>query len=207
CHPLRYTVIMSTHLCVLLSLFSLGISTVDGLLHSLMILRLSFSSVVEIPHFFCELAQIIRLTCSDTSVDDIVIYVADCIFGGIPVFGVMFSYTCIMSSILRMSSSERKYKAFSTCGSHLSVVSLFYGTAFGVYISSAVTDSPRKTAVASVMYSVVPQMPNPFIYSLRNWDMKKPLWKLANRMTSLLQCVIGLDLWVYVWSNKNGHYQ
>ncbi|XP_013364588.1 PREDICTED: olfactory receptor 7G2-like [Chinchilla lanigera] len=186
CHPLSYTVIMNTHVCVLLILFSLAISSVDGLLHSLMMLRLSFCAELRILHFFCELAQIIRLTCSDTFIDNIVIYVAACIFVGVPVFGIMFSYTHIMLSILRMPSTERKYKAFSTCGSHLSVVSLFYGTAVGVYISSAVTDSPRKTAVASLMYSVVLQMLNPFIYSLRNGDMKKALWKLTGRITSLL---------------------
>ncbi|KAM6167030.1 LOW QUALITY PROTEIN: olfactory receptor 7G2-like [Erethizon dorsatum] len=185
CHPLRYTVIMNTRMCVSLSLFSLALSIVDGLLHSLMILRLSFCTELRIPHFFCELAQIIRLTRSDTLVDNVVTYVAACIFGGVPVFGIMFSYTRIVSSILRMSSSERKYKAFSTCGSHLSVVSLFYGTGIGVYISSAVTDSPRKMVVASVMYTVVPQMMNPFIYSLKNKDMKAALWKLINRTASL----------------------
>ncbi|KAM6167034.1 LOW QUALITY PROTEIN: olfactory receptor 7G2-like [Erethizon dorsatum] len=183
CHPLRYTVIMNTRVCVSLSLFSLAFSIVVGLLHSLMILRLSFCTELRIPHFFCELAQILRLTCSDTLVDNVVIYVAACIFGGVPVFGIMFSYTRIVSSILRMSS--KKYKAFSTCGSHLSVVSLFYGTGIGVYISSAVTDSPRKMVVASVMYSVVPQMMNPFIYSLKNRDMKAALWKLINRTASL----------------------
>ncbi|XP_013364587.1 PREDICTED: olfactory receptor 7G2-like isoform X2 [Chinchilla lanigera] len=177
CHPLRYTVIMNTRLCVLLTFLSLFVSIVDGLLHSLMMLRLSFCTELRIPHFFCELAQIIRLTCSNTLVDNIVIYVAASIFVGVPVFGIMFSYTHIVSSILRMPSLEGKYKGFSTCGSHLSVVTLFYGTGFGVYISSAVTDSPRKTAVASVMYSVVPQMLNPFIYSLRNRDMKEALRK------------------------------
>ncbi|KAM6167107.1 olfactory receptor 7G2-like [Erethizon dorsatum] len=186
CHPLRYTVIMNTRMCVLLTLVSLIISIVDGLLHSIMMLRLSFCTELRIPHFFCELAQIIKLTCSDTLVDNIVIYVAACIFGGVPVFGIMFSYIHIVSSILRMSSSEGKYKGFSTCGSHLSVVTLFYGTSFGVYISSAVTDSPRKTAVASVMYSVVPQMLNPFIYSLRNRDMKEVLRKLLCRRASLV---------------------
>ncbi|KAM4857069.1 olfactory receptor 7G2-like [Urocitellus parryii] len=178
CHPLRYTVLMNSCLCVLLVLVSFSISTVDALMHSLMVLRLSFCSDLEMPHFFCELAQVIKLACSDTFIENILIYITFCIFAGIPVSGIIFSYIYIVSSVLRIPSSEGKHKAFSTCGSHLCVVSLFYGTAFGVYVSSAVTDSPRNSAVASVMYTVVPQMLNPFIYSLRNRDMKEAFRKL-----------------------------
>ncbi|XP_077887776.1 olfactory receptor 7G2-like [Ictidomys tridecemlineatus] len=178
CHPLRYTVIMNPRLCVLLILLSLTISMADGLLHSLMLLRLSFCTDLEIPHFFCELDQVIKLACSDTLTNNILVYVVTSVLGGVPLLGIIYSYIKIVSSILRMPSSGGKHKAFSTCGSHLSVVSLFYGTAFGVYISSAVTDSTRKSAVASLMYTVVPQMLNPFIYSLRNRDMKGALRKL-----------------------------
>ncbi|MBZ3885150.1 Olfactory receptor 7G1 [Sciurus carolinensis] len=186
CHPLRYTVIMKLHLCVLMILFSLCISFMDALLLSLRLLRLSFCTNLEIPHFFCEIAQMIKLSCSDTLIDNILIYIAACIFGGLPLSGIIFSYTHIVSSVLRMPSTEGKHKAFYTCVSHLSVVSLFYGAAFGVYISNEVSDSPRKTSVASVMYSVVPQMLNPFIYSLRNRDMKEALRKLISRTASLL---------------------
>ncbi|XP_029772078.1 olfactory receptor 7G2-like [Suricata suricatta] len=178
CHPLRYTVIMNPRLCGLLILVSLGFSIADALLHSLMVLRLSFCTDLGIPHFFCELAQVIKLACSDTLLNNILVYLVTSILGGIPLLGIIFSYTQIVSSILRMPSVGGKYKAFSTCGSHLSVVSLFYGTAFGVYISSAVTQSSKDTAIASVMYTVVPQMLNPFIYSLRNKDMKGALKKL-----------------------------
>lgn len=85
-----------------------------------------------------------------------------------------------------MSSAGGKYKAFSTCGSHLSVVFLFYGTAIGVYISSEVTDSSRLTSVASLMHTVIPQMINPFIYSLRNKDMKGALRNLTGRILPFL---------------------
>ncbi|XP_047386319.1 olfactory receptor 7G2-like [Sciurus carolinensis] len=186
CHPLRYTVIMNLHLCVLMILFSLCISFMDALLHSLMLLRLSFCTDLEIPHFFCELAQMIKLSCSDTLIDNILIYIAACIFGGLPLSGIIISYTHIVSSVLRMPSTEGKHKAFSTCRSHLSVVSLIYGAAFGVYISNEFSDYPRKTAVASVIYSMVPQMLNHFIYSLRNRDMKEALRKLISRTASLL---------------------
>ncbi|XP_027810691.3 olfactory receptor 7G2-like [Marmota flaviventris] len=185
CHPLRYTVIMKPHFCLLLIVLSLSISIVDALLHSLMVLRLSFCTDLEIPQFFCELAQVLKVACSNTFINNVLIYLAACIFGGVPLSGVIFSYTHIVISVLKLPSSEGKYKAFSTCGSHLSLVSLFYGTLLGVYISSLVTDSSRKTVVASVMYTVVPPMLNPFIYSLRNRDMKEALRKLIVRTASL----------------------
>ena len=186
CHPLRYTVIMSPCLCGQLILFSLFISIVDALLHTLMVLQLTFCTDLEIPLFFCEVVQVIKLACSDTLINNILIYLATSIFGGVPVCGIIFSYSQIVSSVLRMPSASGKYKAFSTCGSHLSVVSLFYGTGFGVNISSAVTNSSRNTAVLSMMYTVVPQMMNPFIYSLRNRDMKGALRKLIVRTPSFL---------------------
>ncbi|KAM4855480.1 olfactory receptor 7G2-like [Urocitellus parryii] len=183
CHPLMYTIIMNPSLCVMLVLISLFISTVDALLHTLMVLRLSFCTDLEIPHFFCELAQVIKPACSDTLINNILVYFFSIILAGSSLFGIIFSYAQIVSSLLRMPSAGRKYKAFSTCGSHLLVVSLFYGTGIGVYFSSAVTESSRKTAVASMMYTVVPQMLNPFIYSLRNRDMREALRKKLSRLT------------------------
>jgi olfactory receptor len=185
CHPLRYIIIMNLCLCVMPVLISLFISTAVALLHSLMVLRLSFCTEPKIPHFFCELGQI-KLSYSDPLINNLLIFVTVCVFGGVPVTGIIFSYVNIVFSLLRMPSSIGKHKAFSTCGSHLSVVSLFYGTGFGVYISSAVTDSSWKSAVASVMYSVVPQMLNPFIYSLRNKEMKEALRKLISMTTSTM---------------------
>uniref|UniRef100_A0A8C0LG79 Olfactory receptor n=1 Tax=Canis lupus dingo TaxID=286419 RepID=A0A8C0LG79_CANLU len=176
CHPLRYTVIMNSHLCGLLILLPL-----------LMVLQLSFCTDLEIPLFFCEVVQVIKIACSDTLINNILIYFATSVFGGIPVCGIIFSYTQIVSSVLRMPSAGGKYKVFSTCGSHLSVVSLFYGTGLGVYISSALTSSSRNTAVVSVMYTTVPQMMNPFIYSLRNRDMKGALRKLMSKIPLFFQ--------------------
>ncbi|XP_003423518.4 olfactory receptor 7G2-like [Loxodonta africana] len=185
CHPLKYTVVMNPCFCSLLVLLSLFISMVDALLHSLMVLQLSFCTDLEIPQFFCELPQVLKLACSSTLINNILIYFVACILGGVPLSGIIFSYTRIISSVLRMPSADGKHKAFSTCGSHLSVVSLFYGTSVGVYLSSAFALSPKKTAVASVMYIVIPQMMNPFIYSLRNRDIKGSLRKLIGRMPSI----------------------
>ncbi|XP_046507205.1 olfactory receptor 7G1-like [Equus quagga] len=182
CHPLKYMVIMNSRFCGLLILFSLFISIGNSLLHSLMVLQLTFCTNLEIPLFFCEVVQVIKLSCSDTLINNILIYFATSIFGGIPVCGIIFSYTQVVSSVLRMPSVGGNYKAFSTCGSHLSVVSLFYGTGLGVYISSALTNSSRNTAVASMMYTVIPQMLNPFMYSLRNREIKVALRKLIGKI-------------------------
>ncbi|XP_075392080.1 olfactory receptor 7G1-like [Tenrec ecaudatus] len=185
CHPLRYTTIMNPHFCCLLILLSWLISLGDALLHGLMLLQLSFCTNLEIPYFFCEVVQVIKVACSDTLINNIVLYFAAGILGAAPFSGIIFSYKKIVSSILRMPSAGGKYKAFSTCGSHLSVVSLFYGTAFGAYISSTFTRSSRETAVASVMYTVVTPMMNPFIYSLRNRDMKGALRNIIRGMPAL----------------------
>ncbi|XP_032766019.1 olfactory receptor 7G2-like [Rattus rattus] len=185
CYPLRYTVIMNWYLCRLVILVSLLSSTANSLLLSLMMLWLSFCKNLEIPHFFCEITQVVKLACSDTSINIILIYIASFTFGGITFSGIIFSYIEIVSSVLKIPSVKGRYKAFSTCGSHLSVITLFYGTGLSVCISSSVTDSPRMTAMASVMYTVVTQMLNPFIYSLRNKDMKGALTKVIGRMISL----------------------
>ncbi|XP_034513076.1 olfactory receptor 7A17 [Ailuropoda melanoleuca] len=178
CHPLHYTVIMNPQLCGLLVLMSWIMSVLNSLLQSLMVSWLSFCSEVEIPHFFCELHQMIQLACSDTFVNDTVIYVSIVLLVGAPLAGILCSYSKIISSICGISSAQGKYKAFSTCASHLSVVSLFYCTVLGVYLSSAATQSSHAGAVASVMYTVVTPMLNPFIYSLRNRDIKGALMRI-----------------------------
>ncbi|XP_075420311.1 olfactory receptor 7G2-like [Tenrec ecaudatus] len=185
CSPLRYTVIMNPCFCGLLILLSLLTSITLALLHCLMILHLSFCPRPEISQFFCELAQLLKIACSSTLINNILIYSVTFILAGVSMCEIIFSYTQIVSSVLRIPSSSGMYKVFSTCGSHLSVVSLFYGTAFGVYVSALFAQSSRKTAIASVMYLVVPQMLNPFIYSLRNKDIKVSLRKLFVRQSFL----------------------
>ncbi|CAK6445552.1 unnamed protein product [Pipistrellus nathusii] len=180
CHPLYYTVIMNPHFCGTLVLISWFIMFWISLLHILLMRQLTFCVGTEIPHFFCELAQILKVACSDTLINNIVLYVSAAFLGVLPLTGILFSYSRIVSALMRMSSTGGKYKAFSTCGSHLSVVSLFYGTSLGVYLSSALTHSSLQNSVASVMYTVVTPMLNPFIYSLRNRDVKGALRRLLN---------------------------
>ncbi|XP_023588874.1 olfactory receptor 7D4-like [Trichechus manatus latirostris] len=184
CHPLHYTVIMKPQLCVLLVLMSWVINFWISLLHILLMIQLNFCRGTDIPHFFCELAQIIKLACSDTFINNIFLYVSTALLGVFPFTGILFSYSQIVSSLMRMSSAGSKYKAFSTCVSHLSVVSLFYGTGLGVYLSSVVTHSFQASSIASAMYTVVTPMLNPFIYSLRNKDVKGALGRLLCRAGS-----------------------
>ncbi|KAM5306089.1 olfactory receptor 7A10-like isoform 1-T1 [Glossophaga mutica] len=192
CHPLHYTVIMNSQFCGLLVLMSWIMCILNSLLESLMVLQLSFCPDVEIPHFFCELKQVVQLACSDTFLNDMVMYVGVGLLGGGPLTGILYSYSKILFSIHGMSSIQGKYKAFSTCASHLSVVSLFYCTSAGVYFSSAPTYSSLSSATASVMYTVVTPMLNPFIYSLRNKDIKGTLKRFFGMASIKRPIILGL---------------
>ncbi|XP_007526064.1 olfactory receptor 7A17-like [Erinaceus europaeus] len=178
CHPLHYMVTMNPQLCGLLVLGSWLISVLNSLLESLLVWQLSFCTDLKIPHFFCELKQVVHLACSDTFAIDLVMVCSAGLLAGGPLSGILYSYSKIISSINRISSAQGKYKAFSTCASHLSVVSLFYSTALGVYLGSSGTQSSHSSTVASVMYTMVTPMLNPFIYSLRNKDIKRALRRL-----------------------------
>ncbi|XP_057565885.1 olfactory receptor 7D2 [Hippopotamus amphibius kiboko] len=186
CHPLQYTVIMNPHLCGLLVFVTWFIGVLTSLLHISLMMHLTFCRGLEIPHFFCELTHILKLACSDTFLNWTLIYFMTGVLGVSPFIGILYSYSQIASSIRKMSSSGGKQKAYSTCGSHLSVVSLFYGTGVGVHFTSTVTHSPQKFSLASVMYTVVTPMLNPFIYSLRNNDVKEALRRLFSRAAPCL---------------------
>lgn len=186
CHPLYYTVIMNPKVCVILILLSFSISIFDSQLHNLIALQVTCFKNVEIANFFCHPSQLLNLACTDTLISNIVIYFIGVILGIFPVLGIIFSYCKIFFSILKIPSSSGKYKAFSTCGSHLLVVCLFYGTGIGVYLGSAVSHSPRKNAVASLVYTAVSPMLNPFIYSLRNRDFSDALKRLHSRFSNLI---------------------
>ncbi|KAF4008498.1 hypothetical protein G4228_020247 [Cervus hanglu yarkandensis] len=175
CHPLHYMVIMSPRLCELLVLISWVLIALHSLLHSLMVLRLSFCPEIQIPHFFCELSKVVQLASSDNFLNNIVMYFAAVLMGVGPFAGILYTYSKIVSCICKISSSQGRYKAFSTCLSHLLIVSLFYFTALGVYLSSAATHTSHSGTIVSVMYSVVTPLLNPFIYSLRNQDIKGAL--------------------------------
>ncbi|XP_006105698.3 olfactory receptor 1J4-like [Myotis lucifugus] len=180
CHPLHYTTIMRERLCVLLVAGSWILSCAHDLLHTLLLVRLSFGANNIISHFLCDLAALLKLSCSDISLNELVILTEGGMIFFLPFGIILSSYIRIGTIILRVPSTKRLFKAFSTCGSHLSVVFLYYGTTASVYLSSSSWGS--KDIIASVMYTVVTPMLNPFIYSLRNRDIKQALQMCVNRV-------------------------
>ncbi|XP_003461767.2 olfactory receptor 7E24-like [Cavia porcellus] len=180
CHPLHYAVTVSAHRCALLLLASVFLSLVDSQLHNLTVFLSNCFKHMEIANFFCDPSQLLNLSCSDPLLNTMVTYIVGVIYGFFPILGIFFSYYKIIYSVLKIPSSKGRYKAFSTCSSHLSAVCLFYGTGFGVYLGSDVSCSPSKGMVASLMYTVVTPMLNPFIYSLRNKDISSTLKKILS---------------------------
>ncbi|XP_077019211.1 olfactory receptor 1G1 [Tamandua tetradactyla] len=178
CHPLHYVMVMSPGLCVLLVSISWVTNALHSLLHTLLMNSLSFCADHEIPHFFCDINPLLSLSCSDPFINELMIFIVGGLAGLVCVLSLIISYTRILSTILKIPSAQGKRKAFSTCSSHLSVVFLFFGTSFCIYFSPPSIRSAQKGPVASVMYTVVAPMLNPFIYSLRNRDIKSSLKKL-----------------------------
>ncbi|XP_028387198.2 olfactory receptor 1361-like [Phyllostomus discolor] len=182
-HPLHYTMTMNAQCCILLVAGAWVVTTLHALVHTLLVTRLSFCGPNIIPHFFCDLVPLLKLACSSTYVNNLVLFlVAGTLLIG-PFVCILTSYFYIALAVLRIDSPKGKQKAFSNCTSHLSVVSLFYGTATGVYLCPPSSHSGGNSTVFSVMYTVVTPMLNPFIYSLRNRDMKEALGKLLRRKT------------------------
>ncbi|XP_021067654.1 olfactory receptor 1468 [Mus pahari] len=175
CFPLHYMSIMSPRLCVSLVLLSWVLTTFHAMLHTLLVARLSFCEDNVIPHFFCDISPLLKLSCSDTHVNELVIFVMGGLVIVIPFLLIIVSYARVVTSILKVPSIRGIHKVFSTCGSHLSVVSLFYGTIIGLYLCPTANSTTVKETVMAMMYTVVTPMLNPFIYSLRNRDMKGAL--------------------------------
>ncbi|CAH6785950.1 olfactory receptor 1468 [Phodopus roborovskii] len=175
CFPLHYTSIMSPRLCMTLVVLSWVLTTFHAMLHTLLMAGLSFCEDNVIPHFFCDMSALLKLSCSDTHVNELVIFITGGLILVIPFVLIVVSYARIVSSILKVPSARGIHKAFSTCGSHLSVVSLFYGTVIGLYLCPSANNSTLKETVMGMMYTVVTPMLNPFIYSLRNRDIKGAL--------------------------------
>ncbi|XP_072462618.1 olfactory receptor 1f45-like [Notamacropus eugenii] len=181
CDPLHYSMIMTPKVCVLLILASWLWACAVALIHTSLLTRLLFCDHNEIPHFFCDLSPLLKLACSDTYINDLMVNTVGVLTIIIPFIGILISYTQIFVTVLKIPSIVGKWKAFSTCASHLTVVSLFYGTIIGVYFCPTSTHTAQQDTAAAVMYTVVTPMLNPFIYSLRNKDMKGALRKLLIR--------------------------
>ncbi|XP_036605706.1 olfactory receptor 1L4-like [Trichosurus vulpecula] len=182
CNPLHYAMLMSHRRCVILAVASCVISHLHALLRVLLMSRLSFCASHVIKHFFCDTQPVLKLSCSDTSSSQVVVMTETLAVIVTPFLCIIFSYLRIIVAILKVPSASGKWKTFSTCGSHLTIVVLFYGSAIYVYFRPLSSYSVVKDRVATVMYTVVTPMLNPFIYSLRNKDMKQGLGKLRDRI-------------------------
>ncbi|XP_048080870.1 olfactory receptor 1F1-like [Ursus arctos] len=179
CHPLRYSTKMTQQLCALLVAGSWVIANLDVLLHTLLMARLSFCADNAIPHYFCDVTPLLKLSCSDTHLNEMMILFEAGLIMIAPFICILASYVLITCAVLRVPSTKGRWKAFSTCGSHLAVVSLFYGTIIAVYFNPLFSHLAEVDIAAAVMFTVVTPMLNPFIYSLRNKDIKGALGKVV----------------------------
>jgi olfactory receptor len=148
--------------------------------HTFLIFWFSFYSKKVIPGFFCDLEPLIKIPCSETRINELVLLFLGSAVVFILLLLILVSYIQIVSAIFRVPSAQGRHKAFSTCGSHLSVVALFFGTVIRAYLcpSSSSSNSVVEDTAAAVMYTVVTPLLNPFIYSLRNKDMKGALVRI-----------------------------
>ncbi|XP_005408277.1 PREDICTED: olfactory receptor 1052-like [Chinchilla lanigera] len=171
-NPLLYTVAMTKIVCVVLVLGSCAGGLINSLTHTIGLLRLSFCGPNVISHFFCDLPPLLELSCSDTSMNELLLLVFTTIIAMITFLTVVISYVFIVAAILRIRSAAGRQKAFSTCASHLTVVTLFYGSISFSYIQPSSQYSLEQEKVVSVLYTLVIPMLNPLIYSLRNKEVK-----------------------------------
>ncbi|XP_069618706.1 olfactory receptor 1496-like [Ranitomeya imitator] len=177
CNPLHYTSIMTNGHCVILTTMCWLFAISFVLIYIVTAARLNFCGPNIIDHFFCDLVPLLELACSDTFFVNLEVYLLSIPIIIIPATIIVISYTYIVVSVLRIPSSSGRQKAFSTCSSHLTVVSIFYGTIFCVYIVPSQGRTLTMSKILSLLYTVFTPLVNPIIYSLRNEDIKKPIKK------------------------------
>ncbi|XP_030047857.1 olfactory receptor 1019-like [Microcaecilia unicolor] len=187
CHPLHYVTIMNKKVCLSMLFASVILSIMHAFLHTLLALRLPFCKSNKIQHFFCDLTPLLQLSCTDTSINELVIFTEASVLVMGPFLIILISYIYIMKTILKMQSTGGRQKTFSTCSSHFIVVTLFYGSILFMYFRPSSSYSLEKDKLASVVYNVLSPMLNPFIYSLRNKDVKMTLRRALQRKVSFFQ--------------------
>ncbi|XP_053308380.1 olfactory receptor 1019-like [Spea bombifrons] len=190
CFPLLYNTIMSRKACLQLVLGSYLIAAGNALVHNVLTFALPFCGSNRINHFCCDVPPILELACADTRINEAVLFgLAGCVIIGSFVF-IMFSYIKIISAVLSMRSTSGRKKAFSTCTSHFMVVAIFYGSAIFMYFRPKSAYSMYQDRLASVMYTVIAPLLNPFIYTLRNNDIKVALIKLIGKKSQRPKIII-----------------
>ncbi|XP_007954347.1 olfactory receptor 2T29-like [Orycteropus afer afer] len=180
CHPLRYPVLMNHRICLLLASGCWFLGSVDGFMLTPITMTFPFCRSREIHHFFCEVPAIMKLSCSDTSLIETLMYLCCVLMLLIPVTVISSSYSFILLTIYRMTSAEGRKKALTTCSSHMTVVTLFYGAAIYTYMIPSSYHTPEKDMVVSFFYTILTPVLNPLIYSLRNKDVTGALKKMLN---------------------------
>uniref|UniRef100_A0A452RI65 Olfactory receptor n=1 Tax=Ursus americanus TaxID=9643 RepID=A0A452RI65_URSAM len=181
CNPLLYHVLMSPKVCSSLMLGSYLVAFSGAMAHTGCMLRLTFCDANTINHYFCDIPPLLQLSCTSTYVNELVVFIVVGINVIVPSVTIFVSYCFILSSILRISSTEGRSKAFSTCSSHIITVSLFFGSVAFMYLKPSSAGSLDDGKISSIFYTNTVPLMNPFIYSLRNKDVKLALKKFLSR--------------------------
>ncbi|XP_069461160.1 olfactory receptor 2K2-like [Ambystoma mexicanum] len=181
CNPLNYPRILRRSVCMRLTIATWAAGFLLPIVHVSLTMTVPFCGQNKINHVVCELAAVLSLACVDTRLIEAVIFVVSIIVLVAPLSLIIFTYIHIISTILRMPTSTGRHKAFSTCGSHLTVVSLFYGTAIAIYMSPRSLISRENEKFVSLVYGLMMPMLNPLIYTLRNKEVKGSMKKMFSR--------------------------
>ncbi|XP_012381004.2 olfactory receptor 8G1-like [Dasypus novemcinctus] len=181
CSPLLYNVIMSYQACSCLILGVHIIALVCASAHTGCMFRIHFCKFDVINHYFCDLLSLLKLSCSNTYVNELLILIFSAFNICFPTMTIISSYIFIITSILRIRSTEGRYKAFSTCSSHMLVILIFFGSAAFMYLQPSSVSSMDQGKVSSLFYTIAVPMVNPLIYSLRNRDVNIALKKILER--------------------------
>ncbi|XP_042761588.1 olfactory receptor 1030 isoform X1 [Panthera leo] len=181
CNPLLYSSKMSRGVCIRLIAGPYVYGFLSGLMETMWTYRLTFCDSNIINHFYCADPPLIQLSCSDTFIKETSMFVVAGFNLSNSLLIIVISYIFILTAILRMHSAEGRHKAFSTCGSHLVAVTVFYGTLFCMYVRPPTDKSVEQSKIIAVFYTFVSPMLNPIIYSLRNKNVKQAFWKLTRR--------------------------
>ncbi|XP_007499085.2 olfactory receptor 13D1-like [Monodelphis domestica] len=180
CSPLRYTIIMNRGICIHMAAWTWILGFLIALVQSVLALILPFCENI-IDHMACEILALLKLICVDISLNIFIMIIASIILLITPLVFIFFSYVFILSTILRINSTEGRKKAFSTCSAHLTVVILFYGSALFMYMKPKSKDTKLFDEIFGLSYWVITPMLNPIIYSLRNKEVKEAVEKVLIR--------------------------
>ncbi|XP_036984056.2 olfactory receptor 12-like [Artibeus jamaicensis] len=172
CSPLLYPVHMSQRVCVQLVTGSYICGSINSIVQTSFTFSLHFCGENILDHFFCDVPALMKISCVDTSVNEIVLFILSGFIIITTTTVILVSYAYILSTVLKIPSTQGRSKTFSTCGSHIAAVSLFYGTVFFMYAQPGAISSPEQNKIVAVLYTLIIPMLNPLIYSLRNQDVK-----------------------------------